>query len=459
LQSSSIVAFLTVLTFIGFFARDYYITGLFGLSAKSDIFFMISVVPMFFVSIFCVPFGQASIPALKKINEYKLQETISYFFTLSLALCLILCFITYAVYDIFFLVFTSYAFDRDVKLAILSFLPLLFFSGWVILCNSILLAREYYLLPNLAQIVVPLIAVCSTLLFASSIGLYSVIFGMVFGQLINLIIIRSALIKEKIFFRTITFEMPSMIKKKFWVGYGYLVIIAAFTSINIPLSTFVASALGDGAVSIFNLGIKFNLFFCGLFTAVFSSVVLPYFSKVFISNGSANLHSEASYLLIFSSIILMPFSVLVFNYSDDLAFFVFHRIVKENASILGLSSVFKYSVIQLPFWVYNAIILKHGSAINKVSVIAFVCIIISGLNLIFDFFLIKFMNVGGLSLSMAFSTGIGSFILLLYYLKNKYISFSSAIITILTWSLFAIALILFNQEKFEIFLVNFFSKL
>jgi peptidoglycan biosynthesis protein MviN/MurJ (putative lipid II flippase) len=155
----------------------------------------------------------------------------------------------------------------------------------------------------------------------------------------------------------------------------------------------------------------------------------------------------------------MPISILFFNYSGDLMFLAFHRIISEKPLILGLSSVFKYSVIQLPFWVYNAIILKHGSAINKVNVIAFVSIIISALNLIFDFFLIKFMNVGGLSLSMAASTGIGSFILLLYYLKNKYISLSNATITIVIWTLFIIAIILLNQEKFEIFIANFLSKI
>lgn len=459
LRAAFLVGIIAALTFLGFFVRDYYITKVFGLSSRSDIFFIVTSIPMFFVTIFCIPFGHACIPLLTKIKKTELNPVVGYFFTISLFFCLILCFVSYAVYDFSFLIFKKYPLDRDVKLAIISFLPLLLLSGLVILSNSILLAKKYLLLPNLAQIVVPLIAIISIILFASTIGIYSVIFGMVFGQIANLIILSGTLIKEKIFFRGITFKPPPSIKENFWICYIYLVIIAVFTYVNITINTFVALGLGDGAVSIFNLGIKFNLFFCGLFTAIFSTVILPYFSNLYISAGEHSLNRETSFLLIFTSIVLMPISILFFNYSDDLIFLAFHRIISEKPLILGLSSVFKYSVIQLPFWVYNSIILKHGSAINKVNVIAFVSIIISALNLIFDFFLIKFMNVGGLSLSMAASTGIGSFILLLYYLKNKYISLSNATITIVIWTLFIIAIILLNQEKFEIFIANFLSKI
>ena len=186
---------------------------------------------------------------------------------------------------------------------------------------------------------------------------------------------------------------------------------------------------------------------------------MPYFSKVLTFKGGINLHNETFFLLIFTTILLIPFSILIFNYSEDLTFLIFHQIIKEKSSLLGISSVIKYSVIQLPFWVYNAIILKHGSVINKVNIIALVSIIISALNLIFALFLIKFMNVGGLSLSIAASNGIGSFLLLLYYLKNKYISFSSAALLLSIWSFFIGLIILLNQEKFSIFVSNVFSKI
>jgi putative peptidoglycan lipid II flippase len=456
LNPSFFVAILSALTFLGFFLRDFYITERFGLSVKSDTIFFVSVIPMFFVSIFCIPFGQASIPFLNQIKKSELQPAASYFFSISLVFCFILCFVSYVIYDLSFLVFGNYFSNMNIKPAILAFLPLLFLSGWLIFCNSILLTKEYYLLPNLAQLVVPFIAVVCLLLFASSLGIYSVIFGMVFGQIVNLIIVTNALIKEKIFFKAITFKPPPSLKKNFWGGYGYLVVIAIFSSINIPINTFIANDLGDGAISIFNLGIKFNLFICGLFTAIFSSVIFPYFSKGFISGGSDNLNNETSFLLIFTTICLLPFSILIFNYSDVFTFLVFGQIINDKPSMLGVSSVIKYSVIQLPFWVYNAIILKHGSVINKVNIIAFVSIIISVLNVIFAFFFLKFMNVGGLSLSIAISNGIGSFLLLLYYIKNKYITFSRAIIIIMVWISFIGLIIFFNQEKFLTFLSNVF---
>lgn len=457
-QASFIVAILTAVLFFGFFLRDYYIAKFFGFGKESDRFYLVSTIPMFFVSIFCVPFGQAIMPFFEKIKKPQFSLAISYFFSISIVFCLILCFISYALYDLLYL-FKGHPFHISDKLALLAFLPLLLLSGWLILCNSILLNQRYYLLPNIAQLIVPLSAICFLFFFASSIGVYSVIFGMVLGQFFNLMIIKSVLKKEKIFFRGLIFQPPHALKKFFWTGYIYLVVIAVFTSVNIPLSTFIASSLGAGAVSIFNLGIKFNLFFCGLFTAVFSSVFLPYFSKVFHSKGTIDLHNETTFLLFFTSVFLIPFSVLAFFYSDDLTFLIFHQIMKENSSILALSSVIKYSLIQLPFWVFNAIILKHGNVMNRMGLIALVSIIISVLNLIFGLFFIKFMNVGGLSFSMALSTGIGSFLLLLYCLQQKYLNFLNGVTIFLVWSLFVGLTILLNQEKFLSFLKKFLSLL
>ena len=88
LNSSILVAIFTALSFLGFFLRDFYITEHFGISEVSDTIFFVSVIPMFFVSIFCVPFGQASIPFLNKIKKSELQPATSYFFSISLFICL-----------------------------------------------------------------------------------------------------------------------------------------------------------------------------------------------------------------------------------------------------------------------------------------------------------------------------------------------------------------------------------
>ena len=105
LNPSFFVAILSALTFLGFFLRDFYITERFGLSVKSDTIFFVSVIPMFFVSIFCIPFGQASIPFLNQIKKSELQPAASYFFSISLVFCFILCFVSYVIYDLSFLVF------------------------------------------------------------------------------------------------------------------------------------------------------------------------------------------------------------------------------------------------------------------------------------------------------------------------------------------------------------------
>lgn len=458
LQNSFFVAILTLLLFLGFFLRDFLIVKYFGFTSESDLFYKISIIPMFFVGIFCIPFGQALIPFLTKSKRSEFKSAISYFYAISILFCLTLCFISFAIFSLQYFFLKNYFFDQNFNLAFLAFLPLLILSGWLITSNSILSSLHYYLLPSFAQLIVPLSAICFIFLFANSMGIYSVIFGMTFGQVANLLIINFFLKKEEIFLWPLNFNRPLSIKKDFWVNYLHLIALAILTSINLPISSFLASTLGDGALSIFNFGIKFNLFICGILAAIFSSVFLPYLSRAIKIFGVIDLNNFISFLILFTALILTPFSLLFFYYSENLTFLIFHRIIEDKESILELSSVISYSILQLPFWVFTAILVKHGNAISRLSFLVLTSLIVAILNLILGLFFIKFINVAGLSLSLAISSGFGSFLLLFYYAKEKYLSISNALIVILIWSLFIFIIILLNYEKFIISLEKLFFK-
>jgi putative peptidoglycan lipid II flippase len=196
--------------------------------------------------------------------------------------------------------------------------------------------------------------------------------------------------------------------------YNHLVLIAIFSAFLIPINSLIGIPLGEGAISIFNLGMKFSLFVMGIFSSLFTIILLPYLSELSNYNNRNLLKKETFYVLLYSSLFFIPFSFLIFIYAQSISAFVFSYIVIENATILGLASVIEYSVIQLPFWVFNAIIFRHANAINSIGIILFSSISALILNVILSISLIKFMNVGGLALSITISSALSSAIILIY---------------------------------------------
>ena len=454
INSSFIVIFFTGISFFGFFLRDYLMAKIYGFGSELDMFYLATMIPMFMVTIFCLPFGQSAAPMLRKIqafdrNQFYLQVRNLAF--LIFFICLFLCIMTYILSDFIFFALNYFGLVGriiDIKYMQISTLPILLFSGLVILGNTVLSIGERYVYPALLQIIVPIFAIIFLLIFGKFLGLYAVILGMILGQLVNLVLVNIALKQEGVSLlpfkaRKVIFNDQLPLE-----NYSYLVLISFFSAILIPINSLIGSSLGQGAVSIFNLGMKFSLFVMGIFSSLFTIILLPYLSKLSNYKSRNLLKKETFFILFYSSLFFIPFCFLIFIYAQSISGLVFSYIVFENATILGLASVIKYSVIQLPFWVFNSIIFRHANAINKISIILFSSITGLILNVIFSISLIKFMNVGGLALSITLSSAFSSAIIIIYYGFKKELDFLQVLSIGALWFIFCATLIGVNFDAF-----------
>ena len=453
-NSSYIVFFLTGISFFGFFLRDYLIAKIYGLGRELDMFYLATMIPMFMVTVFCLPFGQSLVPILKKIqpfDRHQLYLKVRNLAFLIFFICLFLCFATYLLSDFIFFMLNYFGMverTMDIKFMQITTLPIRLFSGLVILGNTVLSISERYLYPAFLQTIVPIFAITFLLIFGKFLGVYAVILGMILGQLVNLVMVNNALKHEGVSL------LPLKARKFIFKGqlpledYSHLVLIAIFSAILIPVNSLIGASLGEGAISIFNLGMKFSLFVMGIFSSLFTIVLLPYLSKLSSYKNRNILKKETFDVLFYSSLFFIPFCFLIFIYAKSISSLVFTYIVIENATILGLASVIKYSAIQLPFWVFNAIIFRHANAINRVGIILFSSIAGLILNVIFSISLIKFMNVGGLALSITLSSAFSSAIILIYYGFKKNLDFLQVLSIGVLWFIFCATLIGVNFDAF-----------
>lgn len=451
ITSSIGVAIFTALFFFGLFIRDYLMAKVFGFGSELDSFYLVTMPMMFMVSIFCIPFGQAAIPKLKKmllISNDRFLDGVRHLSFLAVAFCIFLCLLNYFFSKIALNQMNHFGWikiNEDINLLQLSVLPILFLSGLIILCNSILSARERYIYPSIAQIIVPGFAILFLILFGKLIGIFVVILGMIIGQFINFIFLYFALKKDKV--RLFPFEFDFKISPSFWISYAHLVLIAFFTASLLLINTYLSTILGEGAASIFNLGTKFSMFIIGILTAVFANVLLPYLSDLSLNQDNRLLKKETYVLVLTSTFFIIPFSVAIHESSEWFSHLIFDSIVSEPSIILGISSVVKYNVIQLPFWIFNSILFRHAKSINQVGIITISSILLLLLDLLFGLNLIKYMNIGGLAISISASTAITSCLMLVYYVYKKHFKLTEGIIIIVIWIIFGSILLGLNFER------------
>jgi len=452
INSSFIVFLFSGISFFGFFLRDYLMAKIYGFGSELDMFYLATMIPMFMVTVFCIPFGQSVVPILKKIQTldrnqfYKKVRNLAF---LIFFICLFLCIATYILSDFIFFALDYFGFlgrTIDIKFMQITTLPILLFGGLVILGNTILSLGERYAYPAFLQTIVPIFAIIFLLIFGKSLGVYAVILGMILGQLVNLATVNNALKKEGVNLLPLKIKKVIFNDRLLLKDYSHLILIAFFSAILIPINSLIGASLGEGAISIFNLGMKFNLFVMGIFSSLFTIILLPYLSKLSNYKNQNLLKKETFYILCCSSLFFIPFSFLIFIYAQSISGLVFSYIIIENATILGLASVIKYSVIQLPFWVFNAIIFRHANAINRIGIILFSSIFAVILNVIFSISLIKFMNVGGLALSVTISSALSSAIILIYYIFKKHLDFLEALSIGALWFIFGTILIGMNFD-------------
>ena len=197
-SSAFYVMLLTLFGFIGFFYRDILMAHTFGLGIELDAFFISLLIPMTIVTILCIPLGAAFTPFFINLVQTNGTEfTQGVISRLSTIIFISLALICAALYFSLPL-FVSYAGNNDparIQQLILLALPILLFSGIVILANTILNAMGKVIVSGTAQLIVPLIAIIAVVFFGESRGIEAGIIGMVVGQLFNLVLLERSLKK------------------------------------------------------------------------------------------------------------------------------------------------------------------------------------------------------------------------------------------------------------------------
>ena len=445
------VVLFTLLSNVLLVARDVILARWFGLGNELDAFFIAMVLPMFLVAVLSIPIGTVMVPPLLELFKNESREkaqqlitvssTIIFYFMITLCLLLAVC-------GSYFISLVGWGFSvekiNQSTNILMVVLPLLFLSGFVILGNSVLHSRQKFVLPAIAQSVVPVIAILTLLLLARQIGIYAMALGMCIGQLSNLFIVAHCLRKDG--YSLFPSVRPSAVRemigrsmtelKGIFSEYRPLVISALFVTFALPVNNAIAASLSPGSVSAFNLGMKFVIFFTGLVGIGISTVMLPYFSSLFSRKSVVGARRELSFFLFLATAITIPLALIILILTGYLVKLVFSGGVFTTNDTVLVTQIMEYGIIQLPFFCANMLFSKFANAKRKNTLIMVSSLAGLVINVILNFVFIGFMGVAGIALAMSLSVMFSTVLFIVVGSKYNDVNASDTTFIVLTWLLY-----------------------
>lgn len=361
----AIVTLVSIISVFGLLVRDLLLINRSDFGVSLDSFYLAMMVPMLFVNILALPFGDALTATLHRSKNHEgVQALVSATLSLSMLLFGGICFVLYTTSDqIFRLIVSTGDISQAVSLMPIALL-LLLFSGLVVTGNSLLNSLGKPVLVAVAQLVVPFVAVGVILFSAGSRLVVMATTGMVVGQLLNLIIL-ILLVYRRGYRLTFGAIKPIIQETGMLTNFGGLFFVALLANISTPINYWLASHFGAGAISSWAIGSKLVQLVTSLGVAILSAVWIPYFGKLLLAGLHNKVRGEIYLSLLVGSWGGGLATLVIFVFADPLVA-VAMPAIKEDIWVSQLIGVIQIGALQLPFLLVGLMLQKY-SAVSEES--------------------------------------------------------------------------------------------
>jgi murein biosynthesis integral membrane protein MurJ len=460
-----LVSAITLLSFLGFFFRDVLMAHEFGIGDQMDALFVAMLIPMFMVNVFGQSFGSTSVSVymrerlLGEQHGANVVRHLAYIVTLSLlALSALLALFAPAIIPLLGWNFAAETIDLSRHL-LYGALPLLLFSGMVVLGNAILSARMHFSVPAWSQAVVPLFAIGALLVAGRQLGVAAVLIGMVLGQLVNLILVQLYLRRDGLSVMPKrsdgSFTLPEGSKNQFMV----LVLAAIFLQLSLLVDNGMASSLDIGSVASLGLGYKVIFFITGIIGAGISMVLLPYFASFIVKRDMVSANRELSMLMSLATLLGVITSLVVYYVAPPVMQLLFAGGRVDVDDVDTVVRVIHMGILQVPFFACQLILMKYATAMHDNRSILTASVAGMVINIILNYVLMQRMGVGGIAAATTLSMFCSASILLWMVHRQGNMSWLDVLFSGLVWVLFLTMMLCIHFRSYSGVVVSLIAML
>jgi murein biosynthesis integral membrane protein MurJ len=258
--------------------------------------------------------------------------------------------------------------------------------------------------------------VACILFLAGRIGIFSAVYGIVFGAAVKLAVHGIALRKNMSFENT---GIHAKYLRAAWVLAWPLLIGIIFSQISLLTDNVFASYLQEGSISALNYAKKVVELPVLVFPYALSIVVFPFFSELHIEKDMYRLRRLLHETLKWIAIVFIPLAVLLFFFSDTVTQLVFQRGAFDSSSTGLTSAPLAVYALGMPAFAVETVLVIFYFSVTDTKTPVFTGIGCVILNIALTWILVRLVGYTGIAWGLAVSKTL-KVIILLYLLKYKF---------------------------------------
>ena len=297
-------------------------------------------------------------------------------------------------------------------------LPFIAFISFAALSMGVLNSFGNFFIPGVAPAFFNISIIVLSLFFYKSLGIYSVALGATIGGALQWVFQMVWLRKLGWQFRLIIDFKDEGLRK---IGSMMLPLTLglAINQIQNLADRIIASLISPGGISVLNYAFRLYQLPMGIFAVSFSTVALPLLSRDALAESLEEFEGTLSSALRLALFVMVPASIFLFLFSDDLIKFLFYRGSFTHWAFKNTSMTLRFYSLGLAFAGLTHILLRGFYALKNTKTPVFIGIWVVSLNVILNFLFGKIFGPPGLALATSVAFAV-NFSLLRWKLLSYY---------------------------------------
>lgn len=403
--------------------REIVVAAKFGVGSEIDTFLIAYLLPSFVISVVAGSFGPALIPTFVQVRESQGHEDAQRLFSSAMLWSigiLVAASVVLAAGIDYLIPAIAFSFDENkralVRVLFFALLPLVVINGVATLWNSVLNAREKFVVGAFAPAITPGAVIICLIVFQDTMRIYALVAGMLSGALLECMVLAVALKKHRFRLLPRWYGATPELRK---VKSQYVPMIAGtFLMTGTGLvDQAMAAMLEPGSVAALSYGNKLITFTLGFFILSVGTVVLPYFAGMVARMDWRGIqHTLRTYttLLLYASI---PMTAIIVYWSYDITVILFERGAFVAGDSHVVSRVQAMAALQIPFHVVGILYVQLISSLRANHVLMIGAAISLPLNIVLNYLFMQVMGVAGIALSTSVVYAVSCFFLMIMYYR------------------------------------------
>jgi len=398
-----------------------FLAAWFGVNNEMDAYYFVIGVPLFLVGIITITINSIFVPVFAEIRTKSSDKVEGFLGGTFILLCFILMGLTIILYFIgpylikLFVSFDKATYLLSIKLLYM-LLPLIVLRGLVGLLKAAFDTYQFFNIPVSIEMIKFAFTIFLIYFFKSSLGIFSIIVGILVAEGINIFLHYFTLAKKGIGIK-FSFKLERKIIELFKLGLPMTIGVIAL-SLNIIIDKTMASYLGEGSISILEYAYKIRMIPESLALSGILIVTLSYWSKAYAEERYNELRDSIRKLCLYLILMFSPLVIGGIIFRQQIVKILFARGNFTPANVEATSSMLGFYLIGvIPFLVGNIfyrihLVLKNTQLLMRLGILN--CI----LNASFNFIFMKLIGLNGIALSTSVTFAIISILQYIEFRKK-----------------------------------------